>query len=556
MSAAFTNLTIGAFDRKDDSTRVELWRSVNSVGRFKATLRNLNGAYNNSFDIQYEFRCNVDGNQLFQGRVDGPGVKLVGSDGESIWDEYIVVQGVDLAQDLLFHDDFDYNYPDINQEIQTVINDIFNVQLDTNITYAPPGGITPTVGSVEWREGNSFLSTLQEAHRRAEYVFYVDDALQLRSGPPVWFGSGYTAKSVAGATDNTVLGRVDLQERDGGKLYNYVKLYGKNPMFDAYSERNASSWTTTFGNMPLTDDTTQVRVGSYSTLLINVLNVEPYFEITLPKFNYTSWDLSKGELGCWIYYTGGSTNTTWRFQLFDDLGQTKIFYSGPYGIITSNINRTRSLQNVWSWISVPIGKDVSSGGVAVTDSWWPTNNFNWNNVVRMRIQAWIAGTIGPYPATVRMDGLTLPIPTIAISEDAAQQASYRKRPYIDHFQHLTTQNAIQGAAEQLLNHHKYSNIDKISLTVIGDPSLRYAGQTFQVNIPSLGLTGDYFYITELHHIIEPHVDVSDGYGRDWITRIEGVPTSGVIYDRGRLDSNPVYSSRQVANRDGSGLRLK
>ena len=116
------------------------------------------------FDVQDQFVIDVDAlaATLMQGRVDGPGCVMPrGKDLQSDWDEYIIIRGVDQAQDLLFHNDFDYAYPDAEtaaQQIKTVWNDVINVQLAglTNITYAPPVGATPAVGSVEFREGTSF----------------------------------------------------------------------------------------------------------------------------------------------------------------------------------------------------------------------------------------------------------------------------------------------------------------------------------------------------------------------------------------------------------------
>ena len=114
MATEFTQVAIGGADRRADVLRVELWRTVSAVGNWVATLRNINGAYNGVFDVQDQFVIDVDAlaATLMQGRVDGPECVMPrGNDLESDWDEYVIIRGVDQAQDLLFHNDFEYLYP-------------------------------------------------------------------------------------------------------------------------------------------------------------------------------------------------------------------------------------------------------------------------------------------------------------------------------------------------------------------------------------------------------------------------------------------------------------
>ncbi len=136
MSVAFTDLTIGASDRKADAIKAELWRDVNSVGRWLAVLDNTGGTYNGVFDIQDPFLIDVDGNTLMEGRVDSsPGVTLAGIDGADIFGELVAIRGVDQMQDFLFHNNLDQLYPDATQQIKAVLNDLINVAaINTNIT--------------------------------------------------------------------------------------------------------------------------------------------------------------------------------------------------------------------------------------------------------------------------------------------------------------------------------------------------------------------------------------------------------------------------------------
>ncbi|GAH03652.1 unnamed protein product, partial [marine sediment metagenome] len=120
------------------------------------------------------------------------------------------------------------------------------------------------------------------------------------------------------------------------------------------------------------------------------------------------------------------------------------------------------------------------------------------------------------------------------AQAAASQVAYLRRPLPVNAPYIRHQLTFEYKADQLLAHHLSSGIDLIKFTTPGDQRLRYAGQTVTVNIPQLGLYNALFYMTMIHHIIEPYFDVSEGYGFDWVTEVEAVPINGVTYDMGRL----------------------
>jgi len=574
MATTLDTVTIGGADRSAYAVRAEAWRTINGVGRWEAVLRNPSGVLTGLFDVQDQFLLNVDGpgNTLMQGRVDGPAVETIGQDGEDDWDLFMVVRGVDQAQDLLFHNDFEYLYPNPNQQIKTVLNDIFNIQLIglTNITYAMPGGGTPVAGAIEFREGTNFLATLQELCKSAGYIFYVDDVLAFRSGQPGFPGS-WSGVTIRSSVPSNVIGSATVKERDGDKLYNYIKLYGKNPQFDAWTEYNASTWQISAGGGVITDDTMTIApfLGNQASIRASIFaapggpNLDPQLDFRAignarTDFHYNSLDLSKGEIGFWAYYDGAHTaaQAPIRVRLTDNIGTNINFYSGPVGIITSNINRTRLYRDLWGWCSVPIGKDVQLGGVATPDRWWPlpAADFNWSEVRRIVFTYEATGT--NRPSNLYIDGLTLPVPPIAVSQDAASQAAYRIRPFIDNRPNVRTQNGLDALADQILDQHKNTDIDLIEVTTTGTANLRYPTQTITVDLPELGVATQLCYITELHHIIEPHVDVSGGYGHDWITRVTAVPVGSTAYDLQRLGRGSTYSPSNLSYRDGTALRVK
>jgi hypothetical protein len=166
MSVEFTQLVVGAADRKDDAIDALLIRRMNGVGQWETTLHNQAGVYNGVFNVQDQFQLDLDAVTLMQGRLDGPGQRLIGQDIEDIWGEFTTVGGFDQAQDLLFHNDFEKLYPDFTQSLHSVVNDVFNVELAglTNITYVPPAA-SPVIGGAVVLSSRKALASLEHYKR-------------------------------------------------------------------------------------------------------------------------------------------------------------------------------------------------------------------------------------------------------------------------------------------------------------------------------------------------------------------------------------------------------
>ncbi len=569
-SSQLTFIQIGSGNRADDCLRAEIWRTVNAVGNCLLVLRNTNGKYNGVFDVQDTITITVvdpDGNNqtMFRGRVDGPSaVNLRAVDGESDWDEYVIVRGVDRWQDVLFHNDYEHQYSDSNMQIKELLGDLFDIPqaIDTNIFYNTPAGATPVIGSTEFREGTSFLSTLQDALRRAEWNSYVDDALNLRAGAPGFSATGEILTN-AGVSAN-IIDIVDLVERDGDKIYNYIKLIGKNPLFDAYTEENSSVWTS-LANTTLEDSTSNVKVGAYSQRCYNDNPANRWLvhQLECPIFDYTTWNFTKGEIGFWGYYDNqaasgggdpgagsGGANEQVEIRLRDSSG----------GLVSYFGDSTQLYRGEWGWVSAKLGERTHNTGISADNKWWypfAVGDFDWENVTEMAFyMPKFTGGAANTPSNFFIDGISLPIPAISIRENGTSQSNYRRRPLVLNVPHLQTQNVIDSRATQLLTHHEATGIDFLKLMVQGNVNMLYAGQSYTVNIADLGLSGSIFYSTQIHHVIEPRVDVTDGYGFDFITEVEGAPIFGVAYDRSRLGDRQVYSSTQIGQFSGGGLRLK
>ena len=571
-------VSIGGVDRSDDVVRVEVWRTLNSVGNWRVALRNIGGAYNNVFDIQDEFYLAVNGlglvNVLMEGWVDNKGVILQGGNVESTWDEYAIISGVDRAQDLLYLNDFEHTYPDFTQDIDDVLDDVFNVQLagrvpPLDIIYAGYTGAPLTINGVEFRKGSGFLTTIQEMFNRIDHVFYVDDTGILRCGAPGFPGSatGETIQSIVDDPDNNVFGPVTFIRRDGDKLYNRIEVYSKNPQFDAYTEYTANRWATLGGGWTVFDDTVDHAPIVGNSASVKMTHAPPpalaNASITLDfsQMGFDEVDMSQGEIGWWWKYDGGTsaTRACCGVALQDNALNQINFYSGPGtppgGPLLSTVNRTRTIQGEWDWCTAPVGYDIETGAATVPDTWWPypVGGFNWDRVTDIGFQYQTFGADSP--EELGIDGLRLPFAARGFSEDGASQGVYKIRPLIFPATFVRHQIVLEAKSAQLLRHHKESGIDHLKLTVAGNLALKYAGQTVTVQIPQLGLTGDIFYLTEIHHVIEPHVDVSKGYGFDWITEIELAPVSSLIYDLGRFRDGPVFSGAQLGVYGGTGLRM-
>jgi hypothetical protein len=578
-----TKFNVAGVDRRNHLLRIELNRTVNSVGTWAAFLRNPGGFYNGIFDVQYRVEIAANSQDLFYGVIDGPAVELMDKDLESGWDEYITLRGVDDAQDLLFHNDLAFNYPNINQDLDDVLDDVINTQLDaisaSPIWYTPRLG-TPLVGAFEFKAGTSFLTQLQELMRlgasdTGSQLFYVEDnswELKIGSALAGVTASGVIARSILNDPTNNIIDRVLYQERDGDKLYNYVKLYGKSPMQDGYTEQNAASWTVCTGGTPIAvlDDTTTTLGGrsKYSLVVYNNATTDSYIGVKLtipapnPLFNYNMWDFSSGEIVVWARYdnTAGAPGTPdagsaganeyiycW---LTDTAGNQVIYYGASSYLYREN----------WTKCAFPLGERARGWIGFAVDTW--TNvvgtTFLWDRVVSMEF---ILGLLTPAAAShLYLDGLSIPLPIIGFSRDGpaagTSEAKYRRRPYDDTWAHIGTQNAIQGAAENFLLQSRLSSINRVKLVIPGDYRLRYAGQTFTVDIPSIGVNGSILYATNLKHIIEPYIDVSGGYAFDWVTEVEGVPTTVIGYDGLRLRAGSSYSAVQAGQRGGAGLRAR
>ena len=570
------SVTVRAFlygdDLSEHALQAEATRMVNSVGTWVLALADPDSIYDRYYWAQDSFGLNVEADwlmgipRIMTGVVDNATSLL--ADGADIAEQQLVCDGFDMAEDLMFHDDFEYSEPNTATRIETALNQIFNVELAglTNITYAAPAITNPVCGAFEFKEGASFLSTLQDMCRQAGYVFYVDDTLHLRAGVLGFAPTGETFTNIADDPANNMVGDISLLTSQGSKITNYVKMYGKNPMFDAWTELNAATW---FGAPNATADTTvNVRVGEYSIVVSNnnPVNANLWIGIGFPEFNQgDSVDLSKGEIGVWGRWdnTAGAPGAAGvgvagvlgpdreyiSFRLVDTAGQLADYF----GVSTI------LWRNHWGWASAPLGEDYDVSMGAILNRWCAPlgGAFDWEHVASIQMMIGSFAAYTPH-SHFYIDGFSLPIPAIAISESLPSQTAYRRRPMVTSRPDLRSQHALQNAADTLLAQSEYHMVEWIKFTTRGNPTVRYAGQSFDVNVPSILGLGPYeYYATSITHRLAGRSDVSGGYGWGYVTDIEAAPISrNIAWDHRRLSPQRTNTARQLAQWDGVGLNQK
>ena len=241
-------------------------------------------------------------------------------------------------------------------------------------------------------------------------------------------------------------------------------------------------------------------------------------------FNYTALNLTKGSVGCWIYQHGGSEQQKYRVQLSDSDGN-EINYKGKL---------TEVYKDHWGWIEAPLGKDIVN--VTYDDQWWPvplTGQFGWEAVNKINIGPEMPVAVPDY---FIVDGLSLPLPPIAIASKGGFSTVVHKRPFVGSRADIRTQVALQRAADTFLSQHQDAGLDSIAGLFGGDKSLRYAGQSFVADF-DMDVTNLDFYASQLLHIIAPRGDAGKGW--DHTMQVEGVYINERAWDLGRLGPQPV-----------------
>jgi len=532
-----SKLEINGIERKTDHTGdIRITRRMSAVGDMAFYLDNTDGTYDDLISAEHDpVELWLDGAQFFYGHVSK--VDTVGRDDKGRWEKLAYVQASDQAEELTFQDDFERSYSVLGQKLDDVLDDVFNNgPTFYHITYVQGSCPDLEVGFHEKKEGSSLISFLQELHRDVDCVFYVNDsgAFQSKSLP------GLTSSGVTLSRSN-LIGELRYHRQDAMKLYNYIKLYGKNPMFDGYTEGEASSWEADGMEEHISNEATKKMVGHYSVKFDNTVHesVSPGLQLVAPVFNYDSFDLSKGPLSAWFMYEGDDAEDTRavRVQLKDGVN-TINFYSGDVSLaIYSVINQTKLVKDRWCGIEAPIGKDPTTS-VNYCDQWWPTplaGEFDWAHVTEIGF-SYESKDANDVPDAIYLDGLVLPCPCIAIASAGGFSTVKQRRPFSGTRADLRSQSAVQRAADTMLLQHQSPAIESIIGDFSGDAGLRYGGLSIVADF-DMDITNQNFYATQIDHVIAPYEDVGKGWAH--VMRVGACVLGARAYDLGRLGSQPV-----------------
>lgn len=224
--------------------------------------------------------------------------------------------------------------------------------------------------------------------------------------------------------------------------------------------------------------------------------------ILFPKYNYDYLDFSGitvDRIGCWV--RAASSDPRGNFILTD---------TDNNEIISDSTNsKTPISSGQWRFWECPVGAHV---GIDGADDEWDYSvgtSFNW----KVKKIAVSVGGVNPCTDLI-VDGLKLPsnIRAKAIRQDPQSQGSYRKRMHAETRTDLASQKALEEYAETVLARRK-DPLQSLDVTVTGNTSLKYAGQTLTVNAPSSGIENQVYRIVSLHHIF------ADGAWKDGLRHI-------------------------------------
>jgi hypothetical protein len=541
-----TTLTVEIPDGTDRSAsvlRVEMWdRSLTSGCRsWVVLLDNQDDSLNGVFAPQNTCEIKLDTVSWMKGYVDT--ITHLVYDREDTFRHLLRVSGRDYSQDVLsrIHTE---SYP-VNERIDDLIDDALD-DTGSEINYASGSSESQIAGGYEAKD-EFLINIMRDLFERESYDGWVTSAkLFTLTDLSSLTASGITLKSVADASDNNILatiGPIQYTEADGLPIKNYIKVIGQR-VRDGWSDLNASDWTAGM-SCAVSDDTTikKVGAGSIKTHLTyngaNAIHVQLDFTSGLysKTLNYLDWSIYGQEEMMWWARTDreGEGSNYCRPRLVDTTGNKIDYYNSAF--------ETHGMtKQTWYWLGAPVGTEMKVTAGLTADRWhWITNvddNFNW------KIEYLGFWSVGPgtaeddYQDDLWIDDMRLPEEMVSISEDAGSQASYRKRCIPIRKPYFINQKEVDDYATALKTVLKdppeYLKVWVDGpACIVGGAKKSEPTYSLTVNVPRLGINSETWRIVNVHHVIEPYVDL-DGNGHDWVAEFELVPSStkivGFIYD--------------------------
>jgi hypothetical protein len=520
---------VGSIDISASLRRIEFWRkATEGLGRFYIEVLNKNGQYDGVFLPQADVSISSGGIDLMKGYVDISTPEIIHDSSRALaLLETAVIVGRDYGQDLQ-NKFYDKTY--LPQPADDIIADILlNSGCEVGFTS------THSAMSLYYDCKRSYDSdALRDILEYINYDGYVGTDKKWHMFPIGSIDSGIILKSIANDKTNNILKIVSHDEADITDQKNYIVIFGPN-INDHYTELNAADWISLSGpEYTLSDYASAVYpipyAGVYAIKCTGPVDSPPgRIALTFPRYNHNVLDFSKtaeDALSIAVYqHIPGLNPCNRAYLVLTDSNDNVIMWtpSGPQPFGYSG-NPFFNGDSVWDVINVKVGyAQVIWPGGNPLDSWFVFSGTlaSWTWKIK-QIAVWA----DPYDHGFGyvdkfiVDALKIPIPAIAVARD--ETAPVVRKMCIDRYD-LGSQHELQAYANSQLALRKIP-LERVHLWAKGDVGLIggvnkwLPGYRTAVNIPALGINGDYRFMS-IHHVLTRNAD----FGWNHVVELDLVP---------------------------------
>lgn len=520
--------SVASTDISDALRRIEFWRkATEGLGRFYIEVLNKNGQYDGVFLPQADVSIGSGGIDLMKGYVDISTPQIIhDSSGALALLETAAIVGRDYGQDLQ-NKFYDKTY--LPQPADDIIADIL-ASSDCEVGFTSPHTATSLYYDCKRCYDSDALRDILEY---INYDGYVGTDKKWHMFPIGSIDSGIILKSIANDKTNNILKIVSHDEADITDQKNYLVIFGPN-VSDHWTEGNAADWVALQPGYTISDYASSVYpipyAGVYALKCTGPVGQPPgRMALTFPRYNHNILDFSKtaeDTMSVAVYqHTPGLNPANRAWLMLTDSNDNVLMWqpSGPQPFGYSG-NPFFNGDSVWDVITVKVGySQVIWDSGFPYDSWYLYSgtlaSWTWK-IKQIAIWADPNNHGFGYVDKFLVDDLKVPIPAIAVARDAT--APVVRKLCIDR-NDLGSQLELQAYADSQLSLRK-DPVERVHLWAKGDAGLIggvnkwVPGYRVAVNIPSLGINGDYRFMS-IHHVLTRNAD----FGWNHIVELDLVP---------------------------------
>lgn len=528
--------TVGGTSYDQYVFSADLWRdSLAGIGRWEVLLDPLSNSwsYIAGFEPDTWVFIYIDTVNMMRGYIDNVEPYLEGAD-RDLWRLSGRDYGLDLAE--LFYTAPKGDY--VNVRADDIINRAFTA-VGTEIT-PPAGPFTAPAINYEWKPRTYLGDAVRDICKMVNYDFYVEDnvprTLHFFSVGAAAEYSGVILNMIPNSLTNNIL-RLEMGERLGDNIKNYI-VVSAGSLIDHWTDLNAADYTPS-ANVVRSDETTVFVEGKGSLKALSTANnnaVGITLDFTGGLYGYTSMDMSEPCIGRYAYlvhypvmFPLPGIGTKRCYLELEDIGGTQIvFYRSITAGLSRNSDATQTGWNdFWQIVDkIPFGEQniEAAIGPASTKGYWYYRlgaNFDWTQVVKINFST------GGFPVHATdyflVDSLMIPSVEVISIADAGVAANIRMKD--EYRPDIRNQNELDSASAALLEKYRY-NLEKLSLTTVGQTGSQYAGQSLSVRADAFGITPLTSYrVVNLHHMVRRTSSESDVPGWTFLTEYELIRNS-------------------------------